>query len=216
MTALRAIHAGVRQLRLDDDLKRALYAQVTGKASAADMTEAERQAVVQELRKRGFKSVSKSRKTLTGPYAKKLQALWIAAWNLGLVRNRDDAALLAFVKRQTGIDHTRFLHHADDAAKAIEALKAWLARDGGVDWTHDRLLPDWALTNGYRIAAAQEGRLRSAGEACRLVEECGRALGGTTTRSRCSNSVFDSMSDRDWITVMNELGWRIRAVGEAS
>lgn len=70
----------------------------------------------------------------TGPFATKLQALWLSAWNLGVVRDRDDAALLAMVERQTGIPHTRFLLDPADAAKAIEAVKAMLVRDGGVVW----------------------------------------------------------------------------------
>lgn len=74
----------------------------------------------------------------TGPYAPKLQALWIGAHNLGLTRSRDDRALLAFVERQTGLSHTRFLTDPADAMKAIEALKKWMARDGGVDWPKDR------------------------------------------------------------------------------
>ncbi len=85
------------------------------------------------FRKEGFTLPSATRRfdgrhKLTGKYAKKLQALWIAAWNLGIARDRDDKALLAFVKRQTGIDHTRFLVYADDAKRAIEALKGWINR----------------------------------------------------------------------------------------
>jgi hypothetical protein len=41
--------------------------------------------------------------------------------------------MIAFVKRQTGLDHTRFLTDAADAARAIEALKAMCAR-AGVVW----------------------------------------------------------------------------------
>lgn len=201
MSALRTIHVGVRQLGLDDAVKRALYERVTGKTSAADMTEAERRAVVAELERQGFdrssRGAGKRRKPLSGPYAKKLQALWIAAWNLGLVRNRDDKALLAFVKRQTGLDHTRFLHHADDAAKAIEALKGWLARDGGVDWRDSRK-PD-----GRRIAEAQW-----------------RTLGPRSDGSTFRNLVLDltgaafvsDVDSRGWIVVMNALGERVRAV----
>ncbi|MGC8201033.1 phage protein GemA/Gp16 family protein, partial [Salmonella enterica] len=68
-----------------------------------EMTPADKERVVAELRRLGFRHVN--RRDLDGPYAKKLQALWIAAWNLGLTRSRDDKALLAFVKRQTGLDH---------------------------------------------------------------------------------------------------------------
>lgn len=70
----------------------------------------------------------------SGPFAAKLQALWIAAFNLGVVRDADDRALFAFVERVTGISHTRFLREPTDAAKAIEAIKAMLVRDGHVTW----------------------------------------------------------------------------------
>lgn len=73
-----------------------------------------------------------------GRFGRALQALWICAWNLGIVRERDDRALLAFVERQTGLSHTRFLHDAADATKAIEGLKAWIAREGGVAWPKNR------------------------------------------------------------------------------
>lgn len=133
--SIAAIHVARKELGLDDETYRAALVQVTGKSSSADMSEAERQKVLERFRQQGFKGYSKgARKPLEGRFAKKLQALWIAGYNLGLVKDRDDRALLAFVKRQTGIDHVRFLRHADDAAKAIEALKAWLARAGGVDW----------------------------------------------------------------------------------
>ena len=72
--------------------------------------------------------------TADGPYAGKLRALWMSAHNLGLVRSRDDRAMMAFVKRQTKIEHTRFLVEPSAAMKAIEALKKWISRDGGVTW----------------------------------------------------------------------------------
>lgn len=75
---------------------------------------------------------------LNSPVARKLQALWIAGWNLGLIRDRTDRAMLAFLERQTGVSHTRFLSHPSDATSAIEALKDWLARAGGVVWPNDR------------------------------------------------------------------------------
>lgn len=78
------------------------------------------------------------RRQLGGSYAPKLQALWISAWNLGIVRNKADEAMLKFVERQTGIQRTEFLRDATDARKAVEALKSWVAREGGVDWSaHD-------------------------------------------------------------------------------
>jgi Protein of unknown function (DUF1018) len=72
--------------------------------------------------------------TMSGPYAGVLRALWLSAYNLGIVQNRDDRALIAFVERQTKISHPGFLHSGKDAQKAIEALKAMITREGGVHW----------------------------------------------------------------------------------
>lgn len=158
MSSIALLHVARRDLGLDDDDYRAVLERVTGKRSAKDLSEAERNLVADEFRRLGFKPSSKGRKKgLEGKYAAKLQALWIAGWNLGVVRNRTDTALLAFVRRQTGVDHTRFLHHADDAARAIEALKGWLARDAGVDWGQrtERFPGDYINQPQYRIACAQ-------------------------------------------------------------
>ena len=67
-------------------------------------------------------------------HTSKLRALWISAWCLGVVRNRSDDALAAFIRRQAGIDAARWATPAQTAA-AIEALKDWMERDGGVDWS---------------------------------------------------------------------------------
>lgn len=52
----RMIHVGCKQLGLDDDTRHDLQLAVTGKASLADMTDAELQKVVSALQQRGFKS----------------------------------------------------------------------------------------------------------------------------------------------------------------
>ena len=48
-------------------------------------------------------------------------ALWIAAWNLGIVRERPDAALLSVVRRQPGKEPPRF---PNDCPVAI-AHRVW-------------------------------------------------------------------------------------------
>ena len=214
-TVLRALHATLRQIGLDDDDKRALYSRVTGKWSAKDMSEDERAAVKDELERLypQIKTASKRKATrfngrskLSGKYAAKLQALWIAGWNLGLVRNRDDAALEAFVKRQTGLDAVRFCHHPEDAAKAIEALKSWLAREGGVDWSVDKSAEEWSQLHGYRIAKAQ-GRLL--GSIYVVPQECAKVLNAKPPYA--GHHLMACMTSSKWITVMNALGKRIRA-----
>ncbi|WP_375640671.1 regulatory protein GemA, partial [Bartonella sp. MM55XZML] len=108
--------------------------------------------VVAEMKAFGFEP---NVKLLEGKYAKKLQALWIAGWNLGIIRDRSDKALLAFVKRQTGVDHIRFLRDSDDACRAIEALKGWLQREGGVDWRGKNREDSWRKKPSISILCAQ-------------------------------------------------------------
>ncbi|MCX5497303.1 regulatory protein GemA [Kaistia dalseonensis] len=153
MNSIAIIHVAKKQLQLEDDDYRALLIRVTGKASSRDMSEAERGLVVEEMRRLGFhltppksrepkvQPAAKGALDLGGPNATKLRALWISGWNLGVVKDRADTALVAFVKKQTGIDHLAWLRDPRDAAKAIEAIKAWLARAAGVKWPGRAPLP---------------------------------------------------------------------------
>jgi phage gp16-like protein len=142
---IRAIHTLKSRAGLDDATYRDMLAGLTGKRSSKALNVTEAVRVMDHLKGKsssfpvapGGRSsplAKGSRRPLDGPYAAKLQALWISAWNLGLARDRRDAALLAFVARQTGIEHTRWLRDPAEATRAIEGLKAWLARDGGVRW----------------------------------------------------------------------------------
>jgi hypothetical protein len=208
MSALSALHATKNKAPIDDDAFRDICERVTSKRSTKAMSEKQRWMVVDELKRLypALKQASKprpdGRKKLTGAYAKKLQALWIAGWNLGIVENRDDAALLAFVKRQTKLDHTRFLRHSEDAAKAIEALKAWMAREARVDWSSDEFTADWAKTSGYKIASAQWF----------LVEtnKPNPTAPARTFSDIAGRPVAALLTEADWVPVMNELGKRIR------
>lgn len=132
MKTTAAINVAWKARGLDEDTARDVYERVTGKRRLTLMTSTEQQAVLAEF---NGTPVAARAKGLTGPYAKKLQALWIAGWNLGIVHDRRDSAMLSFIKRQTGIEHTAFLRAAADARKAVEALKGWLTRAGGVDWS---------------------------------------------------------------------------------
>ena len=209
MSSLAAIHVAKKQLGLDDDTYRAVLVRVTGKESAKVMTEAERQSVVEELRKRGFKKASKpSKSRAAGPYRGKLQALWIALWNLGLIDDQSDDAMTAFVRRQAKLDHTRFLIHQEDATAVIEALKDWMAREAGVDWRHDRFLPAWTQAPGYRIAQAQFRILRKNAPAFGDYVE----LDHWVVRHVDIDFRSWQADDRQWITVMNALGALVRKV----
>ncbi|TPL49112.1 regulatory protein GemA [Mesorhizobium sp. B2-4-4] len=198
MTPLAAIHVGNKQLGLDEDTARDLYERVTGKRSLRLMNFRQLELIVTEQRRLGFKPAEKG---LKGPFAKKLQALWIAAWNLGIVRDRTDAAMLSFIKRQTGIEHTRFLLDADDAAKAIDALKAWMTREAGVDWHLSVSMADWLRLSGAKIALAQWHVL----SVLKAVDPKGfRQFVWDNAKP------LDQMIERDWPAVMNTLGDMVR------
>lgn len=138
------VHVARQQLGLDDDSYRDLLERVTGKRSAAALSISDLEAVVAEFRALGWKPARRgpvragTRPLATTATAGKLRALWLDGWHLGVVQDPSEAALSAWVKRVTGgrrrgIDALQWLTE-DDAAKAIEGLKAWLTREAGVCW----------------------------------------------------------------------------------
>jgi phage gp16-like protein len=138
-----AIHAIAKRAGLDDELRRDVIRLETGKHSSRELTFAEAGRVIEKLKAKlvvnnslngGPAPAAHGAVKLDGPFAMKLRALWISGWNLGVVRDRTDKALCAFIERQTKVSHPRFLREPALAAKAIEGLKAWLAREAGVVW----------------------------------------------------------------------------------
>ncbi|MDD9910206.1 MAG: regulatory protein GemA [Ahrensia sp.] len=206
MTALAALHATRHAAGLSEEAARDIYERVVSKRSTKDMNDGERRACCDEI-KRLYPSAKKrpskgARRRLDGPFAAKFQALWIAMWNLGLTRDRTDEALIKFVKRQTGIDHTRWLRGQAEASAVIEALKGWMAREAQVDWHYDRLLPDWTQTNGYRIAAAQFRLLKLKG----LIDHVDLSHLLISMGLPPANN----QTDKSWQDAMNALGERVR------
>ncbi|MEM7426739.1 MAG: phage protein GemA/Gp16 family protein [Pseudomonadota bacterium] len=144
-----------------------------------------------------------------GPQAKtalgKLRALWIAGWNLGVIRDRRDQALFAFIKRQTVIDHPRFLVNADDS------LKAMLRREAGVDWggksygAGDK--PPKELKPQHAVLRAQFDCLDRLGQIDRASV---RGLDGwaQTFTGKADLKAYDG---NDWMTAMNAAGELVRA-----
>lgn len=209
-SSIAAMHVAKKQLGLDDDTYRAKLARITGKHSAKDMSEDERQKVLMVFRNEGFEPAPAARRTdgrqkLTGKFAKKLQALWIAAWNLGIVRERDDKALVAFVKRQAGVDHTRFLVYADDANRAIEALKGWMRREAGVSYGNSNGY-DWLAADGAKIAWAQ-WRILTPGASLVVRKGFDFEVSRLTGKE-----MLQLVTASEWQGVMNALGEKVRAL----
>ncbi|MCC3246171.1 regulatory protein GemA [Methylocystis sp. WRRC1] len=133
----RAIHSLRKQVaHFTDDDYRALLRDNFSVSSSSLLSERQAAKLIDMLKvlAGSHARVRRASDTASGPYAGKLRALWISAWNLGLVRSRDDKALIAFVERQTKLSHTRFLTEPADAMKAIEALKSMVSRGAKIDW----------------------------------------------------------------------------------
>jgi hypothetical protein len=188
---IAAIHALKGRAGLDDGGYRDVLAQVAGVGTSKALTHAQAGLVIERLKRlsgeaRGRYDPLQDRTgrhgalALTGSYAPICRALWISAWNLGLVERREDTALFVFVRRQTGLDHLNWLRSADEAAKVIEALKGWMTREAGVTW------PPRAADNGAARKLAV------------IVAQC-RVLGET-----------GAMREGDLDATMNDLGRRIR------
>jgi hypothetical protein len=121
-----AVHAAAKGAGLDEEDRRSIYAEETGKPSLSDMTLAEIGKVLDRLN-RGRAAPMHHR-----PHLAKVRALWWTLYWLGEVDQPNDQALVAFVRRQTGLDDLRFVDHRN-APPVIEAQKAWAAR-AGVRW----------------------------------------------------------------------------------
>lgn len=136
---LAVIHVKKKSLSLDDDTYRDLLERVTGVRSAGEMNDRQRLQVIAEMDRQGAASAgprrSQTADRVSGRYAGILRALWLTGYNLGIIRDRRDSALIAFVERQTGLSHTAWLRDPHDAARAIEALKKWIEREGRIKLT---------------------------------------------------------------------------------
>lgn len=205
---LARLHMVKAEQGLDDDTYRDLLERETGRRSAADLDRTQIARVLDKLTGSGVASLDRGFGVIAaGPFAPKLKALWLSGYHLGVVMNRTDAALLAFVKRMTGVDHTRFLIDGREAAKAIEAMKAWLAREAGVSWGvhgegRDRLAVVWAQWN--RLDALGQVRAFVPGE-----DAGGDALARYAAKVT-GKQALHFLTDSDFDKLIRTLGAKLR------
>ena len=140
---LAAIHMAQKALGLSTDDAAALKIAVTGVASAGVMSTLQRRQYLAHLSglqesaalargdkpaytpKRAplYRTVDDDQDDRWG----KARALWAALGAAGVVHTDTDAALMAYVKRQTHVEHWRFLNTVQ-INSVIEALKRWCRR----------------------------------------------------------------------------------------
>lgn len=210
----RRVHACARELGIDEDDRRALQKRVTGKASCKDMSLADLRRVLaaMEGREAGAEALPDS------DLLPKLRALWISGWHLGIVRDRTDAGLAAWLRRQTGLDSAAWATPVQLVA-AIEALRRWLHRDAGVNWRPYRAVDRKGEARDIdrpraRVLEAQWGILHRLGLvgiadfAALAAYACKHAKLG---RRAC----YTALSDGDADALIRHFGERIRAAAEA-
>lgn len=131
MNTVAVINIAKTQLGMDEDVYRGLLVRVTGVASLRAMSERQRLAVVEEMKRLGFR-VRKGGKSLppsTKPYIRLIHALWKSCHRNGVVNDGSRTALRAFVRNRTSppVDDPDFLTF-EQATPIIDALKAMEAR----------------------------------------------------------------------------------------
>lgn len=129
MNTIAVINVAKSQLGLEDEPYRALLVRVTGIASLRAMSERQRLAVVEELKRLGFRVTASGKKLplSTKPYIRLIHALWKSCHRRGILQDGSRSALRTFVRERSGVDDPDFLTYAQ-ASPLIEALKAMEAR----------------------------------------------------------------------------------------
>lgn len=200
------IHVLKSHANLDDDSYRDLLQRETGKRSSKGLSEPLRLKVIAALEKL---APEKGETRATGRFARKLQALWIAGFNLGVIHDRTDKAMMTFLKRQTGLDHMRFLRDPVDADKAIDALKIWIRRSTGNDelFRKDKNLPP--VYNDYRFQICLHIWSQLV---VKDVAPAGTLTAYLSTKTGVTEPAHLNASE--WIKVQNDLGALLRAAAK--
>lgn len=132
----RTIHFGCKQLGIDADARHDLQLLVTGKASMADMTDADLRKVVTALENRGFKAGSKASakpKRAPAPRAdlRYVHVLWGLLGKADALKKPDRAGLNAFIRSSfegkwssvpIDVDALRDAGQINDVTRALKAM----------------------------------------------------------------------------------------------
>lgn len=132
---LAKIHIAKKDMALEDASYRDMLEQLTGKRSAAKCSLAQLNDVLRRFKDLGWKASKRQpkrageRRLADGGQAGKIRALWLDLYHLAETRDPSEDALAAFVAKTTGVDALQWID-AENANKAIKALRGWLRRIG--------------------------------------------------------------------------------------
>jgi len=127
---IQLVHIGAARLFPGDEgARRAWQKDRTGHASCADMSLANLENLVAELRRKGALQPPRRRYSPTrrGPVQSKITAIWINMARDGLIRDGSERALGRWCHRQTGKHSIDWLTDRE-AKDLLEALKQWRTR----------------------------------------------------------------------------------------
>ncbi len=139
---IRLVHVARRDLQLAEPDYRAMLQAQGGADSSAAMSVAQLQRVVDFMKRQGFKVATKAKpakvlvaarrtglatavRLASDPQSRKARAMWLTLHAIGQVRDPSEAALLAYARRQCGVDRMEW---AKDMVPLLEPLKAWILR----------------------------------------------------------------------------------------
>ncbi len=203
-TPHKRLYAAKKAAQLDDETLRDCLQASIGRRSARGLTMIECNKVLAHMEAMGHGVKAQGSTQISGAFGKKAVALWLSAWNLGIVQDRSDKALLSWVKRQTKVDHINWVD-GEDGSKVIDALKGWIKREAGVDWSTDQTLPCVYNRPEFKVFAAQVALLKSR-EAIPASQKY-----ADITDPVVGEGDLHRLDSQDWILVMNALGKKVRA-----
>ncbi len=204
-----------KQLGIEaETLAELLAANFGGKRSRTKLHDGELGQLIEIFRRQGF--VDRPRKDrkgrrqgpqraggtplAEGKQAGKLRALWVAGYHLGVIRSPEESALRSFVRRITGVEALEWVRQAK-AEAAIEAIKAMLAREAGVDWSRVRFSAGSMEWPRYRVIEAQVRLLIAAG-----------GQSEAEARQLTADLRFPQMSDAEQDALIERLGGIVRRI----
>lgn len=128
---LAAIHIAAKRLGLDEQTYRDFLFRVAGRRSAAELDQAGRTLVIEELQRFGFKRTpadeKRSKRIADNSQLGMIYGLWKQLRYAGALKDASERHLSAFVKKMTGIERAEWLA-PEEAIAVIEGLKKWRDR----------------------------------------------------------------------------------------